>query len=162
MSETVKTFTIKKTVPGSVLFTLSPMSNQSLSKEIYLTSRLPQQVLPLDWALGIFLDTSLYQMYQKGIFTFNDNEGIVQAAREAGVYFDETLDFTPVKEDVTPIILKALKSGVRADILKTIKDYGDDLVKNVVVKYADDLTTGVISMLENHWHIQLTMDGDTN
>ena len=101
-------------------------------------------------------------MYKKGIFTFNDNEGIVQAAREAGVYFDETLDFTPVKEDVTPTILKALKSGVRADILKTIKDYGDDLVKNVVVKYADDLTTGVISMLENHWHIQLTMDGDTN
>ena len=88
--------------------------------------------------------------------------GIVKAAREAGVYFDETLDFTPVKEDVTPTILKALKSGVRADILKTIKDYGDDLVKNVVVKYADDLTTGVISMLENHWHIQLTMDGDTN
>ena len=65
-------------------------------------------------------------------------------------------------EEMGMEILKALKSGVRADILKTIKDYGDDLVKNVVVKYADDLTTGVITMLENHWHIQLTMDGDTN
>ena len=56
--------------------------------------------------------------------------------------------------------LKVLKSGVRADILKAIKDYGDDLVKNVVIQHANDLTTGVIGMLENHWHIQLTMDGD--
>ena len=158
MSEAVKTFIIKKTVPGSVLFTLSPLSNQSLKKEIYLTSRLPQQTLPLDWALGIFLDNSLYNMYRQGLFTFNDNKGIVQAAREAGVYFDEELDFTPA-EDNTPKILKALKSGVRADILKAIKDYGDDLVKGVVVQHANDLTTGVIQMLENHWKIQLTMDG---
>ena len=159
MSE-IKTFTIKKTVPGSVLFTLSPMSNQALKKEIYLTSRMPQQVLPLDWALGIFLDNSIYSLYKQGVFTFNDNEGVVKAAIEAGVYFDESLDFTPVKEDITPKILKVLKSGVRGDILKTIKEYGDDLVKNVVIQYASDLTTGVISMLENYWHIQLTMDGD--
>ena len=159
MSE-IKTFTIKKTVPGSVLFTLSPISNQTLKKEIYLTSRMQLQVLPLDWGLGIFLDNSIYSLYKQGVFTFNDNEGVVKAAIEAGVYFDESLDFTPVKEDITPKILKVLKSGVRADIIKVIKEYGDDLVKNVVIQHANDLTTGVISMLENHWHIQLTMDGD--
>ena len=159
MSEAMKTFTIKKTIPGSVLFTLSPLSNQSLKKEIYLTSRMPQQVLPVDWVLGIFLDNSLYDMYKKGIFTFSDNKGIVEAAREAGVYFDESLDFTPA-EDNTGKILKVLKSGVRADILNVIKNYGDDLVKGVVIQNADDLTTGVITMLENHWKIQLTMDGN--
>ena len=161
MSETIRTFTIKKTVPGTVFFTLSPLSNQGLKKEIYLTTRMPQQVLPLDWALGIFLNNTLYNMYKKGIFTFNDNDGIVQAAREAGVYFDETLDFIPVAEDNTLKILKILKSGVRADIMKAIKDYGDDLVKNVVIQSANDLTTGVITMLENHWNIQLTLDGNT-
>lgn len=160
MSEAVKTFTLKKVVPGSVLFTLSPLSNQALKKEIYLTTRMPQQVLPLDWALGIFLDTSLYNMYKKGIFTFNDNEGVVKAAREAGVYFDEALDFEPISEDTIGKILKTLKSGVRADIMRSIKDYGDDLVRDVVIKHAQDLTTGVITMLENHWHIQLTMDGN--
>ena len=160
MSETIKTFTIKKTVPGSVLFILSPLSNQALKKEIYLTERMPQQILPLDWALGIFLDKDIYSMYKQGIFTFSDNKGIVQAAREAGVYFDEVLDFEPVQDDITPKILKVLKSGVRGDILKTIKEYGDDLVKNVVIQYANDLTTGVVQMLENHWNIQLTMDGN--
>lgn len=161
MSE-IKTFTIKKTVPGSVLFTLSPLSNQGIRKEIYLTTRMPKQVLPLDWALGIFLDNSLYDMYKKGIFTFDNNEAIIEEARNAGVYFDEKLDFTPATEDSTEKILKVLKSGVRADILKAIKDYGDDLVKDVVVKYLDVLTNGVITMLENHWHIQLTLDGDIN
>lgn len=155
----LKTFTIKKTIPGSVFFTLSPLSNQSLKKEIHLTSRMPQQILPEDWALGIFLDNSLYNMYKKGIFTFNDNEGVVKAARDAGVYFDEVLDFTP-SEDNTGKILKILKSGVRSDIINAIKNYGDDLVKDIVIKYANDLTTGVITMLENHWHIQLTMDGN--
>lgn len=159
MSE-MKTFTIKKTIPGSVLFTLSPLSNQSLRKEIYLTSRMPQQALPEDWALGIFLDNSLYDMYKKGIFTFNDNKGVVEAARQAGVYFDEVLDFTPAESDNTAKILKVLKGGVRADILKAIKDYGDSLVKDVVITHANDLTTGVITMLENYWHIQLTMDGN--
>ena len=159
MSETMKTFTIKKTIPGAVIFNLSPLSNQSLKKQIHLSTRMPQQALPLDWALGIFLDNSLYDMYKEGIFTFTDNEGIAQAAREAGVYFEETLDFTPVSDDVTPKILKVLKSGIRGDILKTITTYGDDLVKGVVVKHADDLTTGVITMLENHWGIQLIMDG---
>ena len=158
MSE-IKTFTIKKTIPGSVLFKLSPLSNQSLRKTIHLTTRLPQQALPVDWALGIFLDNNLYKMYKDGVFTFNDNKGVVEAAREAGVYFDEVLDFTPA-EDNTGKIVKILKSGVRADIIKAIKDYGDSLVKDVVIKYANELTTGVITMLENHWHIQLTMDGN--
>jgi hypothetical protein len=59
MSETIRTFTIKKTVPGTVFFTLSPLSNQGLRKEVYLTTRMPQQSLPLDWALGIFLNNTL-------------------------------------------------------------------------------------------------------
>ena len=159
MSE-IKTFTIKKTVPGSVLFTLSPLSNQGIKREVYLTTRMPQQVLPLDWALGIFLDNTLYNMYKQGIFTFNDNAAITLAAREAGVYFDEALDFTPVIKDVTPEILAVLKKGVRGDILKAITKHGDEVVKDVVIKHANELTTGVISMLEQHWKIQLTMDGD--
>ena len=72
----------------------------------------------------------------------------------------ESLDFEPVSEDTIGKILKTLKSGVRADIMRSIKDYGDDLVRDVVIKHAQDLTTGVVTMLENHWHIQLTMDGN--
>ena len=98
----------------------------------------------------------IFSLITLGIYKFCDIE----------VSFDGTLKdafmlafFTSVGFQAN---LKVLKSGVRSDILNAIKNYGDDLVKNVVIKYADDLTTGVISMLENHWHIQLTMDGDTN
>lgn len=157
MSEN-KVFIIKKTTPGSVLFNLSPLSNSTIKREVYLTKRLPQQTLPLDWALGVFLNPEIFAMYKKGLFTFNDNEGIKNAAVEAGVYFGD-LDFEPRKEDPSPKILQVLKSGVRADILKAIATYGDDTVKGVVTANANILTTGVIQMLENHWKIQLTLDG---
>lgn len=154
----VKTFIIKKTTPSDILFTLSPLSNQSLNKEIFLTDRMPQQILPLDWALGIFLNTSLYNMYKKGYFTFNDNAGVVAAAREAGVYFDEVLDFTPTTTDFAPAILRVLKSGVRNDITNAIAKHGKETVQEIAIKYADQIPSGVISMLETLWHIQLVMD----
>lgn len=157
MSEN-KVFTVKKTTPGAVLFKVSPLSNPGLRREIYLTNRLPQQTLPLDWVLGIFIDNAAFNMYKKGLFTFTDNEGAIQAAQDAGVYFGE-IDFTPAKEDPTNTILKTLKSGVRGEILKAIQNYGDDVVKDVVVANISSLTNGVITMLENHWKIQLTLDG---
>ena len=98
MSDT-KVFKIKKTTPGNVLFILHPVSNPMLTKEVYLTDRRPFQFLPTDWALGIFMDDGNYRLYKKGMFTFENNDELVKAAYEAGVYFDEQLDFTPVKED---------------------------------------------------------------
>lgn len=157
MSEN-KVFTIKKTTPGAVLFKVSPLSNPGLSREIYLTNRLPQQVLPLDWVLGIFIDNAAFSMYKKGLFTFTDNEGAIQAAQDAGVYFGE-IDFTPAKEDPTGPILRTLKSGIRGDILKAMQTYGDDVVKSVVIANVNQLTNGVLTMLENHWKMQLTLDG---
>lgn len=71
MSETTaKVFRMKKTVPGNVLVIVHPLSNMQLSRTVYLTDRNPYQVLPLDWALGIFVDSGNYNMYKEGYFTF--------------------------------------------------------------------------------------------
>ena len=157
MSEN-KFFTVKKSVPGDVLFVLSPLSNPTISRVIHLTNRMPQQNLPLDWALGIFLDPGLFGLYAKKVITFTDNEGMIQAARDAGVYFGE-IDFTPTTGNEPAEILGILQKGVRLDILNAIKKYGDELVRDVAIKNTDKLTQSVISMLENLWKIQLTMDG---
>lgn len=159
MQEQVKAFKIIKTVPGDVFFRLSPLSNQALVKDIYLTDRLPQQVLPMDWALGIFLDNSLYAMYKNGYFTFSDTAALTKAAIENGVYFDEILDFTPAKPDRTKEIAEILKSGVRSKIENAVKTYGADMVKAVAISQVANLTQGVISMLEQMFNVQLTMDG---
>lgn len=159
MSET-KVFKIKKTTPGNVLFILHPISNPMLTKEIYLTDRRPFQFLPMDWALGIFMDDGNYRLYKKGMFTFENNDELVKAAYEAGVYFDEKLDFTPVKEDNDKEILAILKSGNRASIDKAIKDFGRDLIIKVAASNVDSLNTGVVRMLESLLKVQLVIDNE--
>ena len=80
INEAPKIFKLQKTVPGNVLFTLHPVSNPVLAKEIYLTNRQPSVMLPADWALGVFASDGLYTMYQKGVFTFDNNKALAKLA----------------------------------------------------------------------------------
>ena len=155
-----KVFKIKKTTPGNVLFILHPVSNPMLTKEVYLTDRRPFQFLPTDWALGIFMDDGNYRLYKKGMFTFENNDELVKAAYEAGVYFDEQLDFTPVKEDNEKEILAILKSGNRASIDKAIKDFGKEMIIKVAASNVDGLNTGIVRMLESLLKVQLVIDNE--
>lgn len=155
MSDTQQVFKIIKTIPGNLLLHISPLSNQSIHKEIYLTNRMPQQALPVDWVLGIFLNPSLYDMYKKKYFTFDNNEGARKAAQEAGVYFDEVLDFVPAKENRVKEVTELLKKGNRNEILNAIKEHGETFVKEIAISVANDLSVGVVNMLQNILKIQL-------
>ena len=161
MSETntIKVYKMKKVIPGDLLIILHPLSNPMISREVFLTDRNPNQMLPLDWALGVFMDNGIYNMYKNGIFTFENNEALVKAAYEAGAYFDEALDFVPVKEDNSKIIFEILSSGNRAKIIKAIDDYGKESVLAVAVDKVESLSTGVVQLLESILKVQLTLDG---
>ena len=150
---------MKKVIPGDLLIILHPLSNPMISREVFLTDRNPNQMLPLDWALGVFMDNGIYNMYKNGIFTFENNEALVKAAYEAGAYFDEALDFVPVKEDNSKIIFEILSSGNRAKIIKAIDDYGKESVLAVAVDKVESLSTGVVQLLESILKVQLTIDG---
>lgn len=150
---------MKKVIPGDLLIILHPLSNPMISREVFLTDRNPNQMLPLDWALGVFMDNGIYNMYKNGIFTFENNDALVKAAYEAGAYFDETLDFVPVKEDNSKIIFEILSSGNRAKIIKAIDDYSKEAVLAVAVDKVESLSTGVVQLLESILKVQLTMDG---
>lgn len=156
----VKNFQIIKTVPGTVIFNLHPISNPTLSRRVMLTNQNPKQSLPLDWALGIFADAGTYSLYQNKSFTFDNNEAIVKAAFENGVYFDDKLDFEPAQLDRTETIFAVLQGGNRQAILKLIDEEGSDAVKDVAIAKADNLTNGVNKMLESIFKIQLTVDGE--
>ena len=80
MSEEKNSFILKKTTASEVFTHVSPMSNPRISRVIHLTDRLPQQVLPLDWALGFIIDQGNYSLYKKGYVTFDDNEELSKAA----------------------------------------------------------------------------------
>ena len=158
MSE-VKNYKIIKTVPGTVLFSIHPISNPMLTRRVVLTDQNPQQPLPLDWALGIFADSGAYKLYKDGLFTFDDNS-VVKEAFNAGVYFDDKLDFTPAKPDQEQYIFGILKGGNRQAVLDLIESKGADVVRNVAIAKAGELTQNAVRMLEGIFKTQLIIDGE--
>lgn len=157
MSEVKKSFVLKKTCAGSVFTIVSPMSNPNVTRIIDLTDRVPQQVLPEDWALGFIMDQGNYSLYKNGYVTFDRNEELAKLAAETGVLFDD-FGFTPAKEDQTSTILAILKTGVRIKIQEAINTYGKDKVRDVAAYNIDNLTTAVVKTLENMLNTQLTID----
>lgn len=160
MSEQIKVFKLKKVTPKDVIFILRPLSNPSLSRVISLTDRNPYQMLPLDWALGVFNDDGNYSLYKKGYITFDKNEELVKEAYAAGAYFSEVLEFEPAKEGQSDKILEILKGGNRSAIEQANKDFGKDIVKSVAIEHASELSMGVVNMLESIFKCQLIIDGD--
>lgn len=161
MSETkVKSYKIIKTTPNNVLFNIHPLSNPMLTRRVYLTAKNPQQILPLDWALGVFADDDAYSLFKNKKFTFDNNDDIALEAFNAGVYFDDKLDFMPAKPNRTEHILNVLKAGNRTAIKELIAKEGEDDIKNVAIAYSADLTQSVIRMLEDLFKIQLITDGE--
>lgn len=153
----VKSFIVKKVVPGNVFFTVSPMSNPSIRRVINLTERTPQQVLPLDWVLGFLMDQGNYTLYRKGVITFDNNDELSKIAVENGVWF-EALDFTPAEDDRAAKLLVTLKAGNRPAIKLAIDKYGKDFVADVASHNIDQLTTSVVTLLESLLETQLVID----
>ena len=160
INEAPKIFKLQKTVPGNVLFTLHPVSNPALAKEIYLTNRQPSVMLPADWALGVFASDGLYTMYQKGVFTFDNNKALAKLAYDQSLFFSEDLDFTPIDSNNVEIIKNILKTGNRKAIEDAIEKYTKERVKEVAISCVKELSMGVVNMLEGIFHVQLVVDGE--
>lgn len=160
INEAPKIFKLQKTVPGNVLFTLHPVSNPALAKEIYLTNRQPSVMLPADWALGVFASDGLYTMYQKGVFTFDNNKALAKLAYDQSLFFSEDLDFTPIDSNNVEIIKNILKAGNRKGIEDAIEKYSQERVKEVAISCVKELSMGVVNMLEGIFHVQLVVDGE--
>ena len=160
INEAPKIFKLQKTVPGNVLFTLHPVSNPALATEIYLTNRQPSVMLPADWALGVFASDGLYTMYQKGVFTFDNNKALAKLAYDQSLFFSEDLDFTPIDSNNVEIIKNILKAGNRKGIEDAIEKYSQERVKEVAISCVKELSMGVVNMLEGIFHVQLVVDGE--
>lgn len=133
------------------------MSNPSVKRILQLTDRVPQQVLPADWALGFVMNQGNYALYKNGYVTFDNNDELAKLAVNSGVWFD-SMNFTPAEADQSSKILEVLQSGNRANIINAIDKYGRDAVLNVATYNVDQLTTAVVSMLENLLKAQLVID----
>lgn len=154
-------FILTKTIPGQIYFDLSPIDNSDQHRVIKLTNEAPTARLPKNWALGVFLNPTAFKMFEKGLFTFNELDTVMQLAQDEQVYFGEELDFAPAPLSIEKDILEALLSGKKDQINAFMTTSTD---KQRVLTVANDniqqLTKGVISFLEKELGVQLVIDDE--
>lgn len=154
-------YVITKTRPGNVFFALSPIDNSSQTRIIKLTDNMPSTRLPREWALGVFTDSSIFTMYEKGYFSFGDKSAdIKKAAIEEGVYFGMDGDEFVVQDNTgnDAKILETLKnSKSRTAIVELAKQYPEDVVL-IARDNVDDLPTGTIKTIEDTLKVQILVE----
>lgn len=153
-------YVITKSRPGNVYIELHPISNASQQRIIKLTDQMPSTRLPKDWALGVFLDANVFELYKKGYFTFgNKTDEIKAAAIEEGVFFGDEEELAAISDvgDKGKKILTVLKGGKRTEIIDIIKADPEAVVM-VARDNVNDLTTGVINLIEEQLKVQIRID----
>ncbi len=157
-----KTIRMINTTPNLIIFRLSPYDNPANSRIIKLGATNLNKVItmPMSLALGVFTSDDVYGLYKKGYFTFDNNEELLQAAKEASLYFADELDFKPADKNTNETILTQLQKGNRSAIEKAIKEYGKERVMDVAKANLDNLTTGVKTMLEQTLKVSFSLNED--
>lgn len=157
-----KTIRMINTTPNLIIFRLSPYDNPANGRIIKLGATNLNKVItmPMSLALGVFTSSDVYGLYKKGYFTFDNNEELLQAAKEASLYFADELDFKPADKNTNETILTQLQKGNRSAIEKAIKDYGKERVMDVAKANLDNLTTGVKTMLEQTLKVSFSLNED--
>ena len=157
-----ETIRMINTTPNLIIFNLSPYDNPSNVRIIKLGASNTNKVItmPISLALGVFTNNEVYSLFKKGYFTFSDVNKLVQAAKEADLYFADNLDFVPADEKTNDTILTQLMKGNRAAIESAIKDYGKDKVMDIAKANIDKLTIGVKQMLEQTLKVSFSLNED--
>lgn len=157
-----ETIRMINTTPNLIIFNLSPYDNPSNVRIIKLGASNTNKVItmPISLALGVFTNNEVYRLFKKGYFTFSDVNKLVQAAKEADLYFADDLDFVPADEKTNDTILTQLMKGNRAAIESAIRDYGKDKVMDIAKANIDKLTIGVKQMLEQTLQVSFSLNED--
>jgi hypothetical protein len=114
--------------------------------------------MPISLALGVFTNNDVYRLFKKGYFTFSDTDELLQAAKEANLYFADELDFVPADEKTNETILTRLMKGNRAAIESAVKEFGKDKVMDIAKANIDKLTVGVKQMLEQTLNVSFSLN----
>lgn len=158
MADVQQNFVLKKNIPGSVIFRLSPVTGENISKVFTLTTRQSMINLPENWALAMFVDNGAYSLLKKGYVVFENFDTLLQLAKDKGYYFDSEFEkFIPATGKEDEKILATLKSGATGAIKDVITKYGKSRVTKVAQSNLDKLTHAVITTLEKPDYLGLAL-----
>jgi len=114
-----------------------------------------EKIIPLKWAIGVFVSDGALNQMEKGYFTFKEIKEFIEMAEKMGHYVPDS-----IKEP--KISLKEMKMALRKGNMKEIKRFMPlltnrakaDLIATAQGLYGN-LNMEVISLLENELKVSL-------
>lgn len=157
MAENKTFYDIVKQYKGGLTLIMPSYDSTLPNKTVTIPYNVDRVRVPATFALGIYVDGALQQMYEQGYFKI-EPEAAFKA--EIAKVFAPVEDFAKIETD--PQILEALKKGNRVKI-KTLVEASEVNRENVLEiarVNKGDIPTSMIQYIEELFGVELTVDGE--
>ena len=154
-------FAMIKNFDGNLAVELQPEDYVGLPRVFRIKFNQEKQMIPVKWAIGVFISPEALRQMELGYFTFENLEELIKMAEEMGHYVPDS-----IKEPKISVkdIKKALRAGDRKGIERILLN-ATTKVRNDVITAArgmyGKLNQETVSFLENKLRVSLTVI-DTN
>lgn len=160
MSSASKVAILKKNVKGGLSLVLEDINDPTKVKTISFSNRRPTNRISMSFALSIFNDPNLMDMYKKGMFVVQNEQDFFREAEDQGIHFFDREDGKKgeeelVLEDVVYVtedeILKLLKSKNTRALKQKIDEasiYLKSQILFITCQHVNDLPLSTIKLVE--------------
>ena len=155
-AKVIGTYDIVKLCKGGLVLNLPAYDSSAINRRVEIPNGTNKVRVPRTFALGVFVDPTLDQMYKDGYFTIEPKAEYEKEVASIFAPVEETVAIATDEE-----ILKALKSGNRVKV----RGWLDTTVnKEKVIVLAreniGDISTSMIADLEKALGVELVVDGE--
>ena len=162
MSEERKFYTIRKTTPNRLIFTVASFEDPNKKITIDLTRLRPERRIAKEFAFGLLTDPSLLDLFRSKSFTIIEGKDFLTAATEAGAYFEDDelneLVTKPANDPTNDILAAFGKASLQNKYDELEKKYSREVLLDVAAKYANTLPMSTLRFLETKLKVQLIED----
>jgi len=139
-----KNFKMVKIFPGAVGVSLEAYDFSTPPRPFDFAYDTDYKIIPLKWAVGVFVTDSAIKQMELGIFTFEDLDTLIEMAEELGQYVPDSIKEPQVtKKEIKKIVrsndVKAiellfmrLNSTTRQTLLAVARDYYSSLTAGTI------------------------------
>jgi hypothetical protein len=133
--KTITQFALVKNFVGGMAVTLEAYDFSAPARTIHFNFNQEKMYLPAKWALGVFVTPSALQQMEKGYFTFENLDALIQMAEELGYYVPDS-----IREP--KVTIKEIAKALRSSDMEFLKK----ITLNLSNKLKSDLTSTAQSM----------------
>lgn len=150
-------YDIVRQVKGGLTLTLPTFDSTGIPRTFTIAHNIDKIRVPRNYALGIFTDPTLEQMYKEGMFTVEPSADFEKDVAEVYMPIERTVDIIPDKT-----IIDYLKKGNRVKVKDIAEQGGVNRDKLIVLARENigDIPSSMIKYLEDLLKVELQVENE--